>query len=151
LGGLSAAGAGALFMHAAIPAIEAPAITSAMLALFFLGTTRTSPPSTNGARRARCRESAARCGRPGCAPGRSRDACLRLRRRGARLGGVYMRQALGTANEAASMGYAVFAGSMALVRMRGRRPQLYGRLADVRGDELGPRDAHFLDQPTKAR
>ena len=32
--------------------------------------------------------------------------------------------------------------------MRGRRPELYGCLSDIRGDELGPRDAHFLEQPT---
>lgn len=34
--------------------------------------------------------------------------------------------------------------------IRGRRPELYGCLAQVRGDELGPRDTHFLEVPTKA-
>ena len=35
--------------------------------------------------------------------------------------------------------------------IRGRRPELYGCLAHMRGDELGPREAHFMEVPTKAR
>ncbi len=35
--------------------------------------------------------------------------------------------------------------------MRGRRPELYGCLTEVRGDELNPRDAHFSKVPTKKR
>ncbi len=35
--------------------------------------------------------------------------------------------------------------------LRGRRPALYGCLAEVRGDELSPHDAHFSELPTKAR
>lgn len=119
LGGLSAAGAGALFMHASIPAMEAPAITGAMLALYFwaqrglLPRQRTEPSESAAAK--------SRLVPVGPAVLLGVVATLAFACEGVVLdwAAVYMRQDLGTANEVASLGYAVFAGFMALVRFAG--------------------------------
>lgn len=119
LGGLSAAGVGAVLMRASTPAIEALAIASAMFALFLWAQRGLLP-------------------RQQTEPGESAPARTRLALVGPALllgvvatfafacegvvldwAAVYMRQTLGAANEVALMAYAVFAGFMAAMRFAG--------------------------------
>jgi predicted MFS family arabinose efflux permease len=119
LGGLSAAGAGALLMHASTPAIAALAITGVMFALF-LGAQRGLLPhqQTTSSETASERTRLALAG-PALLFGVVATFAFACEGVVLDWAAVYMRQTLGAANEVALMGYAMFAGFMAAMRFAG--------------------------------
>nr|WP_175873570.1 MFS transporter [Burkholderia sp. BCC0397] len=119
LGGLSAAGAGALLLRAFSPAIEALAITVAMFALFIWaqrgllsGRPTESSEQVSGKTRLSLFGPALLLGVVATFAFACEGVVLDW-------AAVYMRHTLGAGTESALMGYAFFAGFMALMRFAG--------------------------------